>query len=232
MAESGAIRVTSLDLDRLSLSGLFEDVRLVEVALGSDTDTVSVIPDGGVWCLDDVAIDAPPACRSNDDCASPRPLCDEDPRSNLESCVGCLSSFDCGGGTPVCDTFDGACAAAPTCAGDDAHEPDDGPSQARPITLGSVTSGVACQATLERDYFTFTLAATGDVELGLTWSSGFVSLDGLTTADGTPVDDSHATLDIAQRSSSRGYEGLAPGTYFVSVFGAVTGSYQLTFDVP
>jgi pre-peptidase len=86
--------------------------------------------------------------------------------------VDCIDSFDCAGETPVCDAT-GTCIAPPAdCVGDDDGEPDDGPTEARPVTFGETTSGSICNSPLvERDWYSFTAAGGTGLSLALSWAT-------------------------------------------------------------
>jgi hypothetical protein len=123
----------------------------------------------------------------------------------------CLSPFDCGSSSPVCADY--ACVAAPgLCTGDDANEPDDGPSVATPLTMPTaptmafgtfgptVVSGAICNSGAgEFDWYSFNVTSPTGMIGSLSFASGndmdlyFMDSSGNVVASGTstnPTDES------------------------------------------
>jgi len=231
VGDGGLIDIDAVDLERLSLSGRLEGVRLVEATADYDTSTMTLVPDGEVRCLEG-ALDAAPKCRSDADCGDPtRPLCDPDATTNTESCIGCRSDYDCGAEAPACLNFQEVCGPGPTCSGDDAYEPNDGPSEATPLPFGTPLDAYGCGTTDESDYYRIVLGAARDVVLDLTWSMGLVNTT-LETEAGEYVESSGSSGDLLQRVYQASYDALPAGTYYIRVYAAVSSPYRLQLTTP
>ncbi|MBP6630966.1 MAG: PPC domain-containing protein [Kofleriaceae bacterium] len=93
------------------------------------------------------------------------------PDANTTPTACTASSFECPDGLPVCDFMAEMCVAAvDACTGDDAAEPNDGPSQATVATGLTLTGSVCSQPSVEGDWFRVTLTA-GSWRFNMTWTA-------------------------------------------------------------
>lgn len=100
----------------------------------------------------------------------------EAPRCYRFECVQCVSGFDCDAAAPACAADNTCVASIDECTGDDAGEPDDGPTDAAALAVPTagvptVVDGAICnQPDGEGDWFELVLAADTTLGFTLTWN--------------------------------------------------------------
>jgi hypothetical protein len=201
-----------------------------------------------VQCLQEshcAALTATPHCDTDyNECAE----CVEDAHcaanANGHFCVGgqcgaCNSSFGCtNAAAPVCqyDQTSGraVCGAGGTCTADDAGEPgDDGPAGARTLAPTVATTGAVCDADLEQDYYKIVTAATGAINVSLTWTATGADLD-LYVYDSTGLEIGYSESTTGT-SESVALTAKPAGTYYAKVVAYSMGTatdaipYSITF---
>ncbi|MCC6625151.1 MAG: hypothetical protein IT385_28145 [Deltaproteobacteria bacterium] len=228
-AVDGALEVETWDPAVPVFTGRLVDLKLVEL------DGLSVVPDGGVACADEVVIDTRPVCERDEDCDSGRCLltyggtgacvdCREHADCSGErdlcspatlGCVECLTSLDCRT-EPVCVA--GTCSVVEECVGDDGAEPlDDGRLGARSLGLDAPLDGKLCGlagtvSELEADWFEHAATGVGLRDFAVRWQGAGTITAVLYDPNG---------IEVARETSSTGAtivrRSLTPGAWLLEV---------------
>jgi hypothetical protein len=160
------------------------------VACIEDSDCGDAAP----RCLDHTCV----ACIEDSDCiGGPVGLCLGD-----HECGECTDDFDCSDpASPTCDPATYGCIPAPnSCVADDPGEPDEGPTIAHPLAVGTpVVAAICAEPSFESDEYS--VAASGAARHAtITWSGDAQLIANLHDEHGTwlnsTVEASPATLDI------------------------------------
>lgn len=223
-AVEGELVVDEVDIDELTIKATVNDAKLREATFASDFAT-TFVPNGEVYCIDGLTVDIAPECTDNADCLEAgKGICNPE----TLTCVGCISSFDCSGATPVCApdaSMDPVCrAAVDECTGDDASEPNDGPTSATALTVGTPFAGGICQGAsdIETDWFSFTTTGENNIKVIVSRTNpDAIIYAAIFNAEGEDI-------SVLGRSNDSIDEVFAPfaaaGTYYVLVYPQDTSS--------
>lgn len=96
-------------------------------------------------------------------------------------CVECADGFGCAGATPACDPTGACVASLDACTGDDAGEPDDGPTDAATLAVPTavaptVVTAAVCSLGGEADWYALTLGARGSIRFEVAWTDAAADL--------------------------------------------------------
>jgi hypothetical protein len=189
----------------------------------------------------------PVECSDPADCTDPsRPVC-----SIFGSCVACVEPFDCDTAGAAFCTPRGTCEVGPaTCVADDAAEPDDGPADARILTVptaGNPTTitGSICAVPFtfhtlfedrfgESDWYGFDVAAQMALRIEASWSQPSTDIDFMLWTDTGFVVVPAATIG---GSPEVAVVDIPPGRYYIEVHrfapeGTAVTPYTLSLSLP